>query len=139
MIRPCLFAFLLILTGACTRRIGPSSFVSHGQQRRAIIRMDEVLHLTPLQPVLDSAQVVAQVLTHAMDSPGRQVQLVVYYTGAGPLDYQRASVAAFSLRNLLIHQGYDSTRISYRAAPSKGPLHEKQYPYRRVDFVVTQP
>lgn len=88
--------------------------------------MDEVLHLTPLLPVLDSPQVVKRVLTHALATPGCYVRLVVHYTGAVPLDYQRASVAAFSLRKLLLRQGHDSTRIAYHAEPSKRPLREKK-------------
>jgi hypothetical protein len=129
---------LLCLTSACAGRVVPATYATDQNQPQVVVPMDEFLHLTPLVPVIDSPQVVYPLLDQALARPGTRVELMVYYTGIGALDYSRASVAGFTLRKLFIEQGYDSTRLQYRAAPSRVPLKEKKYPYRRVDFVVSR-
>jgi|GEM_PF-6763141 len=137
---PCLLTLGLALFGlGCQRQVPAAAFWQSPVKHRAgIICLDNTLHLTTREAVIDSVALVRGILDFLLAEPDTRLLFVVYFNGVGPKDITDARVAGLRLKNLLVKQGYPDARIDYTDRFYRPRNGVARYPYRKVDLVVTK-
>ena len=137
---PCLLTLGLALVGlGCQRRVPSAAFWQSTVKHQAgIICLDNTMHLTTREAVIDSVALVRGILDFLLVVPENRLLFVVYFNGAGPKDISDARVAGLLLKKLLVKQGYPDARIDYTDRFYRPRNGVARYPYRKVDLVVTK-